>query len=192
MLYIISQVLVAIGIVFDFIGRTTKTKKSIISFMVIASIFYVLSYFFLLRPLPAIFNALCIVRGVVFLYLDEKQKSLTPYIITSIILLTLTCVSVAVYWNNVLDVFMIVSMLLLLFIFTFKNTLIIRLGLIGNFVLWMTYNFSLSAYVNMASDTLQVIPTIASLIWYDLIEPRKQDDFTKTTNKILEIIKSPI
>ncbi len=191
MLYILSQVLTAIGLIIDVIGRTRKTKHSIMLFNIFATIFYVSCYVLLFSPVPAIFNFLCIIRQAIFIYFDKKNMSTKWYVLTGVVVIVLISITIGVFWSSPLDLFMIISTLILLITQTFKNTLVVRTGLIINSGLWLTYNFSLSGYVNMACDISTALPTIYALIRFNIIQKEK-DEFTKTTDKIIKIIKNPI
>ncbi len=191
MLYILSQVSTAIALIIDFVGMSRKTKFSILLFNIFATIFYVLCYVLLFSPVPAIFNFLCIVRQAVFIYLDKKNMPTKWYSLTSVMLIVLISITVGVFWSSPLDLFMIISTILLLITQTFKNTLVVRIGLISNKLLWLFYNLSLSAYVNVVADIVLILPVLYALIRYN-IKHKEKDQFAKTTDKIIKIIKEPI
>ncbi len=191
MLYILSQLSTAIGFIIDIIGKSRKTKLAIMMFSIYSTTFYVLCYIFLLSPVPAIFNFLCILRQIIYIYLDKKNMSTKWYVLTGVLMIILNCIFVGVFWSSPLDLFMIASTILLLIVYSFKNTLVVRIGIITNTVLWIIYNLSLSAYVNMLSDSILILPVLFALIKYNILHKGK-NEFDKTTDKILTIIKSSI
>lgn len=172
--YIISQVLVFIGTGLDLIARLLKSKKWILIFMVLGSFFCVASYIFISSPLAAIINAINLVRTLYYIYLNEKDKPLKSYIIPIILTIVASSVSVAVFWKDAFDLFMIVSLTLLAVGFSFKNLLTIRIITIVNALIWVLYNSLLSAYVSVLCNVLNIILALVAIILYDIIEPRKK------------------
>lgn len=73
-MYITSQILVFIGLIIDLIGKCLKRKGQVLTFNIIASIFYTLSYVFLISWLGVIVNFLNLVRSLWFVYLTKKDS----------------------------------------------------------------------------------------------------------------------
>ena len=177
-MYIISQILVTLGMIVDLTGKIFKNKKSILFFIAIASILYTLSYVFLFSPLPAIANGIASVRTFLYLYFDKKNKSKKWYLTAMIILNTIFITFAIIFWKNPLDLVLITSIFILSVGLAFKNTNIVRITLMANSMLWMCYNLSLSAYMNFACDIISFMLTLGALIYYNKI--------TKKENKQLE------
>ena len=196
-LYIISQIFVGIGMLIDLASKTMKSKKLILLFTTMASLFYVLSYVCLQSPLSAIANSINLVRGIVYLYLGHKNLSFKYYLIPMFLLTSCMTIAIAFYWSDPKDLFVFSATILVLIALAFKNTLIIRLGFATAGCLWLYYNFSLHGYVNMTCDILNLTVVLSAVVYYNIILPRREKlcsdkfkEFEKTTNQILAIIKS--
>ena len=172
--YIISQVLVFLGTALDLIARLLKSKKWILVFMVIASSLYVASYIFISSPLAAIINAINMVRTFYYIYLNEKNKPLKSYVIPIVLTVVASSASVAIFWQNAFDLFMIASLTLLAVGFASKNLLTIRIITIVNASIWVFYNLLLVAYVSVLCNVLNIVLALVAIILYDVLEPRKK------------------
>ncbi len=82
-MYITSQILVFIGLIIDLIGKCLKRKGQVLTFNIIASIFYTLSYVFLISWLGVIVNFLNLVRSLWFVYLTKKDSGYKKYIFSN-------------------------------------------------------------------------------------------------------------
>lgn len=185
-IFILSQVCVFTGTAIDFIARIMKTKKWILIFMIIASFFYVSSYIFLNSPLAAIINAINLVRSLVYLFIDEKNKPFKSYIAPMIITIVATCISVAVFWNNAIDLFMIASLTMLSIVFAFKNLLAIRIVTIANAGIWVAYNILLNSFMGALCSGINILVALIAIILYDIIEPRKKKHLAEKQEQPLQ------
>ena len=166
MLYILSQISVFIGVILDLIGKGTKNKKYLLLFLTLSNIFYITSYIFLFKPLPIIANSLFLIRGLVYLVLDNKKAPFKYYLFPMILFISAFCIALGFLWSSPMDLFMLASMLIVSIILAFKNMLMIRIFLIINSALWATYNFTIKGYVNSICDVLQIIVLIYAIIKY--------------------------
>ena len=165
-MYITSQVLVFVGLIIDLIGRCLKHKNQILFFNVTASLFYVSSYLFLQSWLGAIANGLNLIRNVWYMRLDEKEYKPVSYVLPACLVTSIFVISLIIFWQNALDLVLLLSILLVTIGFAFKNVLVVRLTIIANSIVWAIYNFTIGGYVNFACDIIGLIITIISLLYY--------------------------
>ena len=168
-MYIASQILVFIGLVIDLIGRCLKNKNQVLSFNIIAYIFYLTSYLFLHSWLGAIASLINFTRNILYINFDKKQKPYYFYLSTISLSVAVFVVALCLLWTNPLDLFLLASIIISTIGFSFKNVLLTRITLLLNSSLWAVYNFSIKGYVNMACDLVGVIIVLTSLIIYHII-----------------------
>lgn len=173
-LYIASQVLVLIGMILDLIGKTMKSKKFILLFMTTANIFYISSYLCLRSPYAAIANSINFVRCITYFVLDEKEKPITTYLLPMFLFDIASIANVIVFWSGAQDLLLLFAMLLSNTILIFKNTLVIRAGLLFVGVAWCSYNFTLHSYGAMVCDILNFIFVLVALIYYNFYLEHKK------------------
>ena len=168
-MYILSQISVGVGMIIDLIGKVMKSKKLLLLFMAIGSVFYSISYILLSSYLPAIMQILLLVRAIWYMYLDEKQKPIKHYLLPFVLINVSFLVSVVFFWENAMTIVLIVAMFILTFCLMFKNMVFIRISLIANSLLWCAYNFTIQGYVNMACDLCSVVLYLIALFVYKIL-----------------------
>ena len=170
-LYIISQVLYALGIGIEAVSKAMKRQRLIILLMTIASVFFVGSYLCLQSPMGAVANGLTLIRGIVYLLLARKNKPYKDYLIPIFCILMALAVAVWYFWTGPLDLFLFFGVCFSTIALAFRNTLYLRIFLICSASLWAVYNCIITAYVNMTFDIVSIIIVIVAMIIYD-IRPR--------------------
>lgn len=180
-LYIISQVCTIIALTVSLTGKLMKNKKYILFFITVSSLFYVLSYVFLKSPLSAIINGVALVRGITFLYMDKKNINYIFYLIPIFVMLTSIAIAIGFLWSGYPDILIFIGFVITSFALAIKNTFLIRIGLILNSVMWAINNIVLGAYVNLASDILNIVILTVAIIIYNIILPRKQNKFAENS-----------
>ena len=183
-MYVTSQIIVFIGLIFDLIGRCLKRKNQVLIFNVIASLFYVSSYLFLTSWLAAIANALNLIRNLWYIHLTNLGSRYNKFIIAIISIMSIFILSLFIFWNNNLDLILLASMLISTIGFSFKNMLYLRIFIIINSSLFLTYNFTIQGYVNMFCDLIGIIITITAIIIYHLIPYIKNKKLNKISNNV--------
>ena len=111
-LYIISQVLVALGMIADLSSRLMKKKAYLLIISVVASLLYAASYICLNKYVAVLASVVYVVRNFLYLFLDKKGASLKYYYISASILIALFVVSVVLLWSGPLDLFPLMCMIL--------------------------------------------------------------------------------
>ncbi len=187
-IFILSQVCAFIGVAISLAGKMMKNKKYLLLFSTVSSIFYVLSYSFLRAPISAILNGLAIIRAVSFMIMDKRNLPFKYYLIPISILFIAIAISMGFLWEGYSDVLIIIGFVESTLALAIKNTLFIRLGLILNSLMWMINNIILSAYVNLATDILNILTLIVAIIIYNFILPRRQrkDKEKKSSSVMIE------
>lgn len=188
-MYILSQVSVGIGMVVDLIGKVMKSKKVLLIFMAISSVFYSISYILLSSYLPAIMQILLLIRAVWYMYLDEKQKPIKYYLMPFALVNAIFIVSVVFFWENAMTIVLIVAMFILTFCLMFKNMVFIRILLIANSLLWCSYNFTIQGYVNMACDLSSVVLYLIALFAYNILPAIRKKRYLENNYDIKRELK---
>ena len=174
-MYITSQILVFIGLIIDLVGRCLKSKKQVLLFNTIASIFHVSSYLFLQSWLGAIANGINLVRNVCYVNFDKKNASYHIYLITIVLSILVFSISLTFLWTSALDLFLLASVIITTVGFSFKNVILTRISIMTNSSLWTVYNLSIKGYVNMACNLVGIIIALGSLIIYNIIPKIKKN-----------------
>ncbi len=187
-MYILSQIAVGIGMVIDLVGKLMKSKKLLLIFMAISSIFYSISYILLSSYLPASMQILLLIRAIWYMVLDEKQKPIKNYFLAFSLINTIFVFMVVLFWENSLTVVLIFAMFILTFCLIFKNLIFIKVSLITNSMLWCVYNFTIKGYVNMVCDISSIILLLISLYIYDILPNIKKKNCLENNYDIKTII----
>lgn len=165
-MYIASQVVVIVGLIVELTGRAFKNKKHILLFISLASILYILSYVLLQSPLSVIANTIALIRTLLYMYYDEYKKSYKWYLYTIVVINVVFVISTIIFWNNALDLTLIVSTLILSCGLALKSAHLVRLTLIVNSVIWMVYNLSLQSYMGFVCNAVGFVLTMWAFIYY--------------------------
>ena len=187
-LYIISQVLYALGISIEAVSKAMKRQRLIILLMTIASIFYVGSYLCLQSPMGAVANGLTLVRGIIYIFLAKRNKPYKDYLIPIFCILTALSVAVWYFWTGPLDLFLFFGVCFSTIALAFRNTLYLRILLICSASLWAVYNCIITAYVNMTFDIVSIIIVLVAMIVYD-IKPKLHIETSQTQLQANLIVK---
>lgn len=192
-MYILSQISVAIGMIIDLSGKLMKSKRLLLLFMAIASIFYCISYVLLSSYLPAIMQILLLARALWYMVLDEREFPIKNYFIPFSLINSLFVVALIFFWENIMTLVLVFAMFILTFCLIFKNLVFIKISLIINSILWCTYNFTIRGYVNMSVDLISIVLLLISLFIYDILPSiRKKKSFENNYDikKIIKICKN--
>lgn len=165
--YILSQVAVFIGMAIDLTGQAMKNKKYILVFLSISCVFYATSYILLGSVLAAVVNGLAILRGIAYLLMDKHKLAYKWYLIPMFLTNAIFAVFAVFFWNNLLDIILVVSVFILTLGLTFKNVNIVRPFLIANNLMWFVFNLIYHSYVGIACNVAGLIISITALIVYN-------------------------
>ena len=185
-LYLASQILVLVGLVFDLTGRAMKKKTFVLLCMMIAVAFYIASYICLKQLLPAVINGIHMIRNIVYMRLNGKDKPFHSYFLPMSCAVLSSVPLIAVFWSDATDLFMLASVIILSLGLALKNMLTVRLCLIANNTLWCIYNFGFKGYANMACDAVNVLVSVIAILIYNVILPfgkRKKKNSFKTAEE---------
>ncbi len=184
-MYILSQVLVGIGMIIDLVGKIINKKKYFLLFLLLACSFYTASYVCLLQPLPVILNLIGVIRSIWFAVLEKKEKEGKDYITPVMIFVIITFVSYAIFFTNWLDIVLPISMIVASVALVFRKMLYVRIGLIINSVLWLVFNLSIKGYINALCDISTMILLTTSIVLYDVLKIQNQKTRSKDRKKLM-------
>lgn len=189
-LYIISQVLMGIGLLIDLSGKIMKSKKFILIYITLANCFYVASYLCQLSPLPAVTNTCNFFRNISYLYLDKKKKPFKYYLIPMAIIFTSFGLALGFLWRNPMDLMMLASILICTICLAFKNLLIVRTGLIANSLMRLPYNIYIASYVGAATNIVNIACVLGAILYYHVISPKKKAKAAKQENEEIKLTET--
>ena len=175
-MFIVSQILVIIGMIIDLIGKAQKNKKLILLFLVVANVFYVLSYVFMQNPLASITNGISLVRYVWYFEYTKKQKKFKSYILPIILLNGIYIVLFVFFAREPLDILLLITMLIASVGFALAKVNLVRFSILAIAILWAVYNYLHGAYANMICDFANISITIGALIYYNCNKISKEKD----------------
>ena len=179
-MYIISQIFAIVAMTIDIIGKIQKNKRLILLFMIIACVFYILSYVFLKNPLAVTANIISLTRYIWYFQLNNKHKKFKDYIFPIVLINLVFIICFIFLAKSPIDVILIVSMLLLSIGLAFNNLNLIRVLFIFNFSIWGVYNYINLAYANLICDVLNIFLVSIALIHYNTHKKIKGEEQMKT------------
>ena len=147
-----------------------KKKSHILELQIIASLFYAVHYG-MLSAMSAVVVTIISIARLLTIYLIERKGKEVPLYVLVIFILILVIAGVMTYEGPISMLPIIITM-----IYTYstwqKDTKVIRGLFLVTGMLWITYNFSVGAYLLMIGNSLEVISSIISFFRYH----RKEKD----------------
>ena len=147
---IIGQVLGIIATILTFASYQMNTKKRLIMLSTLGTLATCLSFFFLEAWTGFALNIVCIVRNIVFYFLDEKSK--VNYISASVLALIMVVLGVF-SWQGPVSLLVIIPLAANTIFMSFGNPQLLRKSILFTSTAVMLYNvfvFSLGGIANEA------------------------------------------
>lgn len=163
MLYIFSQVLVALSDIFCIISMLNKNKKNIMFFLLISTVLFVSHYLCLGAYTGAVVGIIEIIFLIVMYILEIKEK-IRYNALCSIITIVLTIVLSILTWDTWLSVLPMVAMIVYLVAMLFTNVVIVKSGTFIRLTLNGIYMFLLKSYLGAGLSIVILIFTIIGII----------------------------
>jgi len=179
-MFILAQILSFIAMVINIVAVQLKTKKQILLAIVAANIFFVISYILLGAYVGAITCVILIIVIIINTILEDKGKT-TPKILICIYSIIYILIGIATF-NSFIDLLPIVASILFILTLSQSKEKYVRLLILGNLILWIIYDFFVSAYLTCVSDLFVISSTIIAIYRYDIKKEVKENE-TNTSIK---------
>lgn len=165
-IYIISQIFVALGYLMLGIGIRKEKRIHILIYFNIYNFFLMLSYL-LLGAFSGII-ALCVsfFRNFIFMY-DEKENKSTPNYVMFIFAI-ITVLLTIVFYEGPIDLFPCVLTVITIFTSGSRSTKINRLGSLFASICWIIYAIAFKSIFAIICELYLAICTTIGLIKYNL------------------------
>lgn len=163
----IPQIIGFIGLVF-LVTSLQSNKKGIILFLqLFANLFYGLQYVLLNSLSACLMSLVSFTRCIVFYFYDKKGEKEIPE--TSFYLLIIACIVVGIFtYTNILSVVPVLATILYTYALWQKDLKIFRKLSCLISGLWITFNFSVGAYVVLIGSVFELISTIIAIYRFDI------------------------
>lgn len=165
-MFILAQVSSLISMVINIVAVQLKTKKKMLLTIIIANLFFIISYLLLEAYAGALIYGILDIEIIINMFIENKGKK-TPKLLIAIYLLISIVIGIFTV-NNLIDVLPIIAAIF--FIFTFRQTeeKYVRFLILENLISWVVYDFFVSAYLAVVSDLFIAFSTIVAIIRYDI------------------------
>ena len=165
LVYIISQVFVAISYIVLGIGLRREKRMDILICSNIYFFFLILSYLMLGALSGVISCSVSFFRNFIYMY-DEQHNRPTPKYICFLFVI-ITIVLTMIFYKNLIDIFPCVLTTITIFTVGSRSTKINRLGSLFGSVCWIIYAFAFKSWFVIICETYLAICTINGLLKYN-------------------------
>lgn len=169
--FIIAQIFGLLGALAMLLSNWQKTRKRVLLFITLDSIFYFLQYIMLGALSGALANVVGIIRTLIFMYKPEN-KFLQKNIILYSIILIYVIVGVFTY-DGLISTFPIIISIAYSIILWQDDVKKIRIGSAVMIFTWIIYNLSVKAYLGSVIETILFISAISAIIKIDILKVKK-------------------
>lgn len=168
-LYILSQIMAALGIMFALISAVMKTKKKMLVFMLCASLCNITSYALIMSIMSVVVCLFVLTRTIWYFVLTQKEKPFKHYLLPMFfVLIGFYCMFPFIY-QIPLDLILLISTTITTIALAFRNLFVIRIVLAISCALWFVYDLYLASYVMVASDIAHVVVYMIAIIIFNII-----------------------
>lgn len=184
---IISQVFVAISYIFIGISYITKKRNMVLICSIMSVISFAVAYFLLNAWSALAMMAVSMTRNIIFLIRSKSQNpnklDKVDYIIGSILLIAIICLSVVTYeeWYSLLSC---IATLIYTFSVWQKNTMVYKICGVPTSLFWIVYNVFINSILGIILESLIVVFAILGLC-LDLYKNTKKSQLNTQENKEL-------
>lgn len=159
---IIGHIFGLIALIVSIISVIQSRRQKYIFFNIIQNIFLGMQYLMLGKNIAFYICLLTIFRLIVYSF--KKQYSKRQYVIILILFLILNIVVSIITFDNIFDLFPIVSTIIICYTVWQSNIKVIKIGIILSKTLWCIYACYSLAYFSIIMDIFVIIWTVIFLI----------------------------
>lgn len=152
---ILSQIVGVVAIVLNISSLQMKKKTSMMKMFLAANVLFILQYFLLGAYSAASTNIITVIRIILYDKYDEKRKKIPKKLV--VFLLSLCLVALLITYSGPLSLIPIILTMTYVVAATLKDTRKFKIifGCCG--IVWIFFNASVKAYVNIVGNVLEVI-----------------------------------
>ncbi len=160
---IIGQSLGILAMIITFISYQTNKKRTLLVIQTAATLCTCLSFFFLDAATGFALNIVCIVRNVVFYFIDRKSKLYYP----SVAVITLAMVGVgALSWQGPVSLLMIIALAVNTVFMSVGVPQILRKSILFTSTLVIIYNIVVFSIGGIANEGISIVSSVIGIIRY--------------------------
>lgn len=153
-MYITSQIFAFLAFIISLLAFHKKTKKKILLYMILSSIFNFFHYLFLLEYSACITKILAIIRDT---YIVKKDKQNQKSNIFLYIFIILYIVSAIITFKGIYSILpLLAALIYLIVIYNGDELQIKRISYITYFI-WLSYNICVFSVVGIISNIVSII-----------------------------------
>ena len=158
---VIGQILGIIATILSFVSYQMNTKKRLIMFSTLGTLATCLSFFFLEAWSGFALNIVCIVRNIMFYFLDEKSKA--NYISASVLALIMVVLGVF-SWQGPVSLLAIIPLAANTVFMSFGNPQLLRKSILFTSTALMLYNVFVFSLGGIANEAVAVGSSVIGII----------------------------
>jgi hypothetical protein len=175
MFQIFIQLIGIIGLLIALLSFQKEKRGSILAYLIVAQVIFVLHFALLGAWIGAVMNAISALRSYISSQrMTKKWCSSNLWLYFFIII---SWISGLFIWKSILSILPIIAMTIDSYATWNKNPKFIRLLTAIPRPLWFIYNYSVLSYAGMLSETMGFISIIAGIIRFDICKGRQHKNF---------------
>ena len=155
-MFILAQIIGLFSFIVSLIAYHKKTKKKILSTMIISNTLNFIHYFLLDAISGGITKIVAVIRDI--LIINKKNSKSIFYIFVFIYLI----LGITLY-NNLLSIIPIVASFITTIAAFFGTPYIIKIVALLTFTLWLVYNIFVLSFAGIISNVVAIISTIIAI-----------------------------
>ena len=161
-MYVLANIIGVLAIITWSLSIQNKDKKGILIYQVAASVLYGVQYFLLGAFSACLMDFTSALRCLIFYFEDKKRGKVSniSFILFAIIILIFGIIS----FKGIISILPIITSLIGLYSIWQNNLNKTRYLFIVNALIWLFYNFSVGAYVNIIGNFFEILSGIISII----------------------------
>lgn len=149
-----AQLCSGISLMLNFASYQFKTKEKILSVLIPANIFYLLSFLFLGSFSGVITVAIATIRTAVFFLYEKKSKPIP--IFAFFVFIFINTILGFVFWEGFVSLLPILGVNVLTYALFQKNENILKYLVIMYCVLFIIFNFFVGGYINILLESVSL------------------------------------
>ena len=163
--YCISQVIVVLAYIILGIGLRKEKRIQILLFSSVYQLLMIAHYSLLLGIMGIIASIIALLRNLLFIYNEKKEKKNPTWILLLFIIIAI--ILTLVFFDKPFDIFPCIMTIIGIYSYWCKNTKITRIGNIIISVCYIVYAISLNSWFSIICELYLVINTILGYLKHD-------------------------
>lgn len=161
-MYVLASIIGILAIITWILSIQNKDKKGILIYQVVANILYFIQYYLLNAYSAYLINFITAFRCLGF-YLEEKKYDRVSN--NSFLFFTILIIIIGIFtYNGILSLLPIITGLIYMYSVWQNNLNTTRYLFIIAAFIWLYFNLSVGAYINIVGNIFEIISGIVSII----------------------------